>query len=250
MAVPTSLSEPEPPRAGSAPPTPVDDPPTGPSEPPGPTQPGFNAGPRPAAAPGPGSDPSPPGAPPRSRGDALAWWGFGLSFGSVLAAVAGAALALSVVGILVARRTGRVMWPAIVGCAVAGLALGVHATVGAVHGVERVVALGEGLTSADGSGGTDAPGGSDGSDEEPSFTDAEDDYLTAIYDSQSETYLVYTDPALVGFGHQACDAVDGGEDADQAAADLDMGRAAAAEVVEVATTVLCPADATPTPSAS
>lgn len=247
MAVPTSLSEPEPPQAGSAPSTPVDGPPTGPSEPPGTTQPGFDAGPRPAAAPGPGSDPPPPGAQPRSRGNALAWWGFGLSFGSVLAAVAGAALALSVVGILVARRTGRVMWPAIVGCAVAGLALGVHATVGAVRGVERVVALAGDVTAATGSG---TPDGSDGSGEEPTFTAVEDDYLTAISDSQSDTYLVYTDPALVEFGHQACDAVDGGEDAEQAAESLDMGRAAAAEVVQVATDVLCPAGALPSPSAT
>lgn len=185
----------------------------------------------------PGSGPPLPATPSRSRGDALAWWGFGLSFGSVLAAVAGAALALSVVGILVARRTGRVMWPAIVGCAVAGLALGVHATIGAVHGMERVVALGQQLTGAAG------PGAPDGSDGEPTFTDVEQDYLDALYDSQSDTYLVYTDPALVDFGHRACDAVDGGEDADQAAEDLDMGRAAAAEVVQVATDVLCPADA-------
>lgn len=221
--------------------------------PPSPAELGFPPDPQPGAAPDlqPGAAPdlapgpgSPPAAPLRSRGNVLAWWGFGLSFGSVLAAVAGAALALSVVGVVVARRTGRTLWPAVVGCAIAGLALGVHATIGAVHGVEQVVALAQGVT---GSGGSD---GSGGSNDEPSFTGAEDDYLTAISDSQSDTYDVYTDPALVDFGHQACDAVDGGKDADQAAEALDMGRSAAAEVVEVATTVLCPADAGPGPSGS
>lgn len=157
----------------------------------------------------------------------------------------GAALALSVVGVVVARRTGRALWPAVVGCAIAGLALGVHATIGVVRGVERVVAL---VDDTAGTADPDAPDGSDGSDGSV-FDDVEQGYLDVLSESPSETYVVYTDLALVDFGYRACDAVDGGEDADEAAEGLDMGRAAAAEVVEVATAVLCPASA-PSPSGS
>ena len=197
-----------------------------PSGPPSPTASGWSAG-----LTGPGI----------ARGrNALAWWGFGLSFGSVLAAVAGAALALSVVGVVVARRTGRALVPAIVGCAIAGLALGAHAAYSTVRGVERVASLagdaGPGL-------GPDSSDSSGSSDQGPTWTDQEDDYLAALAESESDTYDVYTDPALVDFGHRACDALDGGEDADAAALDLDMGRAAAAEVVQVASQVLCPTDA-------
>lgn len=181
--------------------------------------------------------PAAPEAPGAGR-NPLAWWGFGLAFGSLLAAVAGAALALSIVGLVVARRTGRALVPAIVGCVIAGLALAGHAAWSTVRGVERVTSL---VQSAG------AGPGSDGSEEAPTFTDDEDDYLGALADSDSDTYDVYTDPALVGFGHEACDALDGGEDADAVARGLDMGRAAAAEVVQVASQVLCPADGAPPP---
>ena len=191
-----------------------------------------------------------PGSPGGPRGrNTLAWWGFGLSFGSVLASVAGAALALSVVGIVVARRTGRALVPAIVGCAIAGLALGAHAAYSTVRGVERVASLVQDAADPAGSDGSSGSDGSGGADAGPTFTDVENDYLDTLADSPSDTYAVYTDPALVEFGHQACDALDGGEDADAAAQDLDMGRAAAAEVVQVATQVLCPA-ADPSPSGS
>ncbi len=113
---------------------------------------------------------------------AIGWWGFGLSFASLLPPLAGAALALSIVGIIQARAAGRLLAPPVIGASIAALALALHLVVGAATIVGAVVEAGEAAAQ----------------------TSSEEDFLDALALDAPLVYRELPDDDLVEEGYDAC----------------------------------------------
>lgn len=169
------------------------------------------------------AQPSTP-APPRTRPapaffPAIGWWGFGLSFGGFLPGLAGAALALSIVGILQARTAGRLLAPPVIGACLGSLAL-------AIHVVLAVLGFASALEET--------------ANETPLYSVEEEAFLDELAADPSDVYEKALDEDLIADGYAACVAISGGDTADEAARGLDWSRLSDGEaIVGAADGTLC-----------